>query len=86
VIVTTSNTLRTELRCMAPHPLKDKYPERFGRRTCNALITPVPAFARWTGRVLKAEINVTPGMIPARCWKCGQYSEYEVVAPDQVAA
>jgi hypothetical protein len=71
--------IRSELRCMAPHPLREVNPDKFGGgRTCNRFITALPWLTRWTGRVLSAERHARAGCIPAFCAKCRLYSEYEV--------
>jgi hypothetical protein len=77
--MTSSQIHRSTLRCMAPHPLRERFPEQFGRRTCNAHIINLPAPCRWTGKVTRDEADIPAGMIPARCPKCKHFSEYEVV-------
>lgn len=84
--MTASLTARTELRCMAPHPLRERYPQRFARRLCGTFIITLPAACEPTGRILKGESEVVAGMIPARCPKCSSYTEYEVKPPEGVAA
>jgi len=80
---TVAPSVTTVLRCRAPHPLADRFPHKFGNRMHNARLLEVGFAAEPTGRILKREDAVRPGMIPALC-KCGSVTEYRVVWPRHI--
>jgi hypothetical protein len=71
---------------MAPHPLREKFPDRFGKRLCGSHIINLPAPLEATGKVTRDESDVLPMHVPARCPKCGLYTEYRILdAVDRAA-